>query len=538
VFKGGDKKEEEQPDGEEQPAGDAEPARNRLPSTSFFPTPGLLDMRSVSRISDEHLGSPMMTSRGKKFQEGKLDSVSAVQAKLNMFKAYNEEVVGRKAATDQLQPLLEQITLSGCPPMRQFSLNNRVGMITERFVDLEKQGADYQAHLEEELRKQQLLDEMRLEFAKRSEALNRWMEELIDSLTTAAAVDSISEAQQMLEQLEATDAEVAAQEAEQIKGVTAYYKQMVDVGITTNPYSRFKMSDLLETLSTLKAASAERHEQLQDALAVQQDLDATKREFAETAEKIISFVGSERQAIDVAAPAIAIHGPDDAESIARGKEILAALQEFDSDESRERRTASLLPAQELSDKLIAAAELENPYTRESMTSLKTQMEQLVKVIRDKATIVEGQLARAEAQITPEQYEEIRKAFEHFDKSGDHLLNAAEFSAALRSLDFELSEEAEASTFNKYAVQKSEDEMAISLESFTTFFLQQFKEKDTADELISAFKTVAGGKDFVQEKELREFLPEAEAGYLLGRLGSGEGENLDYTPFASEVYGGN
>ena len=46
--------------------------------------------------------------------------------------------------------------------------------------------------------------------------------------------------------------------------------------------------------------------------------------------------------------------------------------------ARERRSAQLAPAQQLSETLMAAVELENPYTRQTMTSLKSQMEQLEK----------------------------------------------------------------------------------------------------------------------------------------------------------------
>jgi len=47
--------------------------------------------------------------------------------------------------------------------------------------------------------------------------------------------------------------------------------------------------------------------------------------------------------------------------------------------AKQRRSAQLLPAQELSDTLMEAHELDNPYTRQTVMGLKTQMDLLDKV---------------------------------------------------------------------------------------------------------------------------------------------------------------
>ena len=52
------------------------------------------------------------------------------------------------------------------------------------------------------------------------------------------------------------------------------------------------------------------------------------------------------------------------------------------------------------------------------------MEVLEKDLRDKITFLEGQITRAQADISPEQKEEIQKNFSKFDKSGDGTLTVA------------------------------------------------------------------------------------------------------------------
>jgi Ca2+-binding EF-hand superfamily protein len=62
------------------------------------------------------------------------------------------------------------------------------------------------------------------------------------------------------------------------------------------------------------------------------------------------------------------------------------------------------------------------------------VEVLEKDLRDKITFLEGQITRAQADISPEQKEEIQKNFSKFDKSGDGTLTVAEFGAVLKNVD--------------------------------------------------------------------------------------------------------
>jgi len=498
--------------------------------------PGLVDLRSITKNSAEDLQELLLTTRGAAMSEGKLDSLSAVQAKLHMYEAYQQEFDGQKATLPQLDQRIEQILAAGCPPFRQFALADRTKRIKERFEKIEQMGAHYLQLLREELEKQQKMDEMRVKFAKQAEVLNRWMEGSIDMLTEFIEINSISEAELQLSEAIAFDADVSNNESE-LAQLGTFEQEMSEMGVLKNPYSRFTMETLLKMMNHCKDVHAARKEQLQGVLDTQKRLDEHKRAFAEAAEAVMAYVRAEKQAIEVAAPAIAIH-PDDAASIARGKQMMLALEDLRSAETRDKRESKLQPAQALADQLIEAVELDNPYTTLSMSALKSQVDQLTKVVSEKVNFIEAQLARAQADITPEQHEEMKSTFNYFDKSGDCHLNEQEFSATLRALGYELSKQDEEAVFSKYAEKKPDSgELAISLEGFTTYFLQQFKDKDTADELLAAFRTLADGKDLVTADELKTHMPEAEVEFLIGQLALREGENsLEYAPFAAQVYG--
>uniref|UniRef100_A0A7S0LN62 Calmodulin n=1 Tax=Coccolithus braarudii TaxID=221442 RepID=A0A7S0LN62_9EUKA len=496
---------------------------NKLPATaerSGSPMPRLLKMASKPKVSSALVEAP--------------DSVSDVQAKLNMFAAYEEEFAGRKGAVPELQKLLDKIIELGCPPMRQFSLQNKMGTIEERFASVEQQGVAYVGMLNEELARQQKMDEMRLTFAKRAEALNRWMEEALENLTEAFAHESVAEAEQQLGEFQAFEPALAEHEAE-MSEMEAFAAEMSKMGIVKNAYSRFDLEELQRIMGEVKRCAEERTSQLQEALERQQHIEKQKQAFATAAEAVLEFVRQQKQALEVAAPAIAIR-EDDPGSLMRGKQMLVALEEHLSSKARDARHAQLQPAQELSDFLLEAAALDNPYTRETLTSLETNVSQLEKVIRDKHSFIEAQLAQAQLQISPEQYDEIKKAHTHFDKSKNGSLQELEFNGALRAMGFEMSEEEEQAQFVKFSAPDEAGEPCLTLDGFVSLVLQQFKASDTMDALISAFKTVAGGKDFIMADDLKACVPESETNYLLSNLELREDVGLNYTSFSADVYG--
>ena len=164
------------------------------------------------------------------------------------------------------------------------------------------------------------------------------------------------------------------------------------------------------------------------------------------------------------------------------------------------------------------------------------MEVLEKELRDKITLLESQITRAQADISPEQYAEIKSNFGHFDKDGDGTLTKEEFGAVLKNLDLELQPEEEARVFGKFAVQHGDrEQVSIDLPSFTTFMLQQLKATDTVEALLEAFSTVAGGREYITAEDLHACLDKDTAAYLLSSM-DGLDLGLDYKTFANKVFG--
>ena len=305
-----------------------------------------------------------------------------------------------------------------------------------------------------------------------------------------------------------------------------------------NPVFEPLCGQLEEALREAEAEAEAHVGQIADARAHIAELDAQKKEFATLAEEALGFVKGERASVDGRVKGLAAINPDDAEAIANGNEQLGWLVEYASRNAE--RAARLDGAKRVSDSLMAAAEMDNPYTRQSMASLNSAVDQLEKLVRDAISLVEGQLARANASITPEQKSELQEAFHHFDRTDDGKLNKVEYGAAMKSLDFAGAEtDAE---FAKHARQvdartadgEQKVESCIDFDAFLTIVLQQYKSKDTMDGLLSAFRAIANGKETVMADDLKNSLKPADAEFLAGRL-TPAGDGFDYVPFVNAVY---
>ena len=99
-----------------------------------------------------------------------------------MYSAFVKELVGRMPTIGRLEGLSSQLKEMGCPSSRLAQQAQRVGELRGKVGELKQSGAAYKHALEAELRRQQQMDEMRLDFAERCEVLRLWQEECVDTL--------------------------------------------------------------------------------------------------------------------------------------------------------------------------------------------------------------------------------------------------------------------------------------------------------------------------------------------------------------------
>jgi len=181
--------------------------------------------------------------------------------------------------------------------------------------------------------------------------------------------------------------------------------------------------------------------------------------------------------------------------------------------------------------------LENPYTELEFDNLKHECNALRNLIKKKeeALTSESGSKTNEAGLTPEQTEELKECFKHFDKDKDGLLERLEFGAALLALGSTISLEERDGELDKIIKRVDKDhDGKVNFEEFVDHMKLSMSDKDTPEQIVEAFRTLAGDADFITEAQLRQVLPGDKADWIV-KNAPRKGNGFDYVQLAKTLY---
>ncbi|CAI2382140.1 unnamed protein product [Moneuplotes crassus] len=128
------------------------------------------------------------------------------------------------------------------------------------------------------------------------------------------------------------------------------------------------------------------------------------------------------------------------------------------------------------------------------------------VQKQKKSKVKGQYRQ---DLTPEQKQEIKEAFDLFDSEGTGTIDVNDLKVALRALGFEPSKkEIKTLTDNLQSNNQSNDDehdksKTIDFNDFLEILTTKMSEKDSVDQLKKAFILFSGNKPFITLDDLRD-----------------------------------
>jgi len=181
--------------------------------------------------------------------------------------------------------------------------------------------------------------------------------------------------------------------------------------------------------------------------------------------------------------------------------------------------------------------LENPYTELEFDNLKNEWNALNGLIKKKQEALESEAAsKSKADgLTAEQAEELKECFKHFDKDKDGLLERLEFGAALLALGSTISLEEKDGELDKIIKRIDKDrDGKVNFEEFTEHMKLALSDKDTPEQIIDAFRTLAGDADFITEVQLRQVLPCDKVDWIIKNAPRKSG-GYDYEQLAHILY---
>jgi len=148
------------------------------------------------------------------------------------------------------------------------------------------------------------------------------------------------------------------------------------------------------------------------------------------------------------------------------------------------------------------------------------------------------LAQSGTGLSGVQITEFKECFKHFDKDEDNLLNRLELGACLKSLGEDVNFDAGGKLDQILTGIDGDGDGKVTFEEFVSYMERVSSGSDTPDSIKSAFKTLAGDKEYVTEADLRSVLPNDKVEFMLARMEPYPGVNggYNYHTFTDKLYG--
>uniref|UniRef100_A0AAY5E7V6 Actinin, alpha 2b n=1 Tax=Electrophorus electricus TaxID=8005 RepID=A0AAY5E7V6_ELEEL len=373
------------------------------------------------------------------------------------------------------------------------------------------------------------VEQLFLEYAKRSAPFNNWMEGAMEDLQDMFIVHSVEEVQSLVaahEQFKATLPE-ADGERQAILGILQEVQKIIQSygirGNLTNPYSTISPEDILSKWDKVKKLVPQRDSSLQEELARQHANERLRRQFATQANLIGPWIQTRMEEIGRCSLEMGGGLEDQMTQLKQCEHVIVSYKSnIDNLEGDH---------QLIQESLI----FDNKHTNYTMEHIRVGWELLLTTIARTINEIETQILTRDAKgITQQQMNEFRSSFNHFDRvlSSDQSSNGhVRHTSAKGEVEFA-------------RIMLLVDPNAtgvVTFQSFIDFMTRETADTDTADQVVASFRILATDKPYILIDELRRELPCDQAEYCIARMPPYTGPGavpgaLDYTAFSTALYG--
>nr|WAW84868.1 alpha-actinin [Halisarca dujardinii] len=456
--------------------------------------------------------------------------LAEANALLKKHEAFESDLDAHKSRLTQLSELITELDKLNYHDMD--AVKSRETSSTDKLEQLAKLADDRKQRIENALETQKRLDGMRLDFAKRAAKFNTWMDSTADDLEDTFVVHTIQETEELLKEFEVFQNTTLKDGQSQYEELNKVAENMAELGSAENPYTSHTPQSMYDKWCEILQTQVPKREQLLNSeMETQRVNEALRVQFAEKANSIGSYIEAKNTEITE----VSIGGQALEETVQQLQAINAELVAYQP---------NIDEVSDIHQNVQKAMVFENPHSNYTMEMLRAQWTQLLAAGNRSINELENQILMRDARgVTDEQLKEYRASFNHFDKDGSGMLDKNEFRACLLSLGYNLGQDVNNDPeFEKVFGKVDPNQTGyVPFEAFVSFMTEETVDKDTADQVISSFKILAGDKPYITGDDLRRELPEDQAQYCIERMTPYAGEGapegaLDYTSFSTALYG--
>jgi len=364
----------------------------------------------------------------------------------------------------------------------------------------------------------QQLEQRRLDFEFDCQKLIQFLDSIHDSLTDPINVSSVAGVNDLIAAYTHTRQSLQAKQAD-------YEKILADATALNGDGVHVSHDQTTTRWTSSIALADERKNALDSALSTQQHNEQLSKAFADKANIIDEWIIKSAASLQNTAGDL--------------EEQLRTVRSLSLDAGR----ALLDELSQLDSALNKAGVRTNPFTELNLPSLSARVEELTKSRRSKESVLEKDiLQKKHSQASPEQIEEFKEVFKHFDRDNSGSLNRLEFKSCLNSLGQDISDagldKLYSSLANVDVVVNGEHLKHLGFENFVEYMIKATSDNTTQEEIVASFRDLANDKDFITADDLRRSgMPTEKVDFLLAEIPpyAGVEGGLDYRAWANAAF---
>jgi len=448
------------------------------------------------------------------------DSVASVQANIKKHESYESEysgvVSGRLGSIKKLgnDIVAERYEKSD-------DITATLAALDAQFAELAELSNVRRDRLQKELEIQVEKQNKLLSFAKSALAFNFWVDSSIESLTEVISTNSVEEVDALITEVNTVNEEQSGKNDE-LNSLAERASSLRAEGLDENTYLPVSLDTVKSKYASIAQLIEQRRTDLTAERTKQQRNDGLRRDFADKAKAFVEWMAKQKVALNATLPGEL----EQQLTTIEGYSTAIQEQKHQFDELQVAWTT-----------LEAAGVTENRYTPHTIESLSLLWNNLQVIAKKKIEVLNNQILEKNSnKVTPEQEQEYKQSFDHFDKDKSGKLDRLELKACLASLSQEVSDQALDNVITKYGGPDGK----MPFNNFVQFMTHISSDRDSPDEIKQAFATLAGGNDYVTKEKLSPVFTPDQVNYFLSRMPPYPGveDGYDYKKFTDDVLYGN
>jgi actinin alpha len=359
------------------------------------------------------------------------------------------------------------------------------------------------------------IENKKVEYQLVAGAFSIWLDSASEIVSDPIRCDTVSEVQALQSQFDSLTSEIGAQES-RIASIKSLAGELESLGVTD--VGANKPSDITSRWAAFQSEVESRRAALAAELEKQQNNEALRVSFAQAAKAFKDFLVSNLSVVNT-------QGSGELEQQLQVIQNLKPIVNGGAEQ--------LAQVEKLNTQLTEAGVNHNPHTDLTFPTLRADYQQLVKETNNKEALIQKEIInKSGSRVTAEQLAEFREVFDLFDKDNTGSLNRLQFKSCLQGLGEDLPD----AELDKIIGAIGEDGK-VRFDAFADFMANRAADSDSRDQIIDAFKALAGDKEFVTEEELRRALPAEKVAYLTSNmpLYQGQAGSYDYTAWANKCF---